>query len=278
VKTNTKNKGFLRVKKYPPARRYLSLFIIIGIFLLPNLARLSAITPENIIKLTNEERQKNRLPALVRNEELATAAYQKGQALIANREFAHNLAGRRFSDWIKDAGYKYSYVGENLALDFYTGEGVVAAWLDSPTHRKNLLNDSFKEIGVAVMEGDLGSGKSTIVVQVFGTPAAVPGQYSPVPAETPLANGQEQAGLPGDMRLNGAAAAGKGSFVSLWWQRGAKAVRQTVMDAAFAYQGMYQAQRGYFLVLNFWLLWLAALLLVGPDTISKLRKQRYIIG
>jgi len=147
------------------------LFIVMmGIFLLPNTAYLSTIDSENIINLTNKERKSNGINTLTANQLLTKAAYDKADALMKNQTFSHTIGDRKFSAWIKDTNYKYSFVGENLAINFMSSEGVIKAWLDSPTHKKNLLNDRFQEIGVAVVEGKFQGQNSIIVVQIFGTP------------------------------------------------------------------------------------------------------------
>jgi len=146
------------------------LVVLIGVFLLPKVAYLSTITPENIVALTNQERIKNDLHELTPNQLLTQAAYKKAQAIIEVNKFAHNLNGEKFSSWIKDAGYKYSYVGENLAVDFMTSEGVIAAWLDSKLHKENLLNSNYQEIGLAVIEDKFQGQNTTLVVQIFGAP------------------------------------------------------------------------------------------------------------
>lgn len=143
---------------------------MMGIFLLPNTAYLSTIDSENIINLTNKERKSNGINTLTANQLLTKAAYDKADALMKNQTFSHTIGDRKFSAWIKDTNYKYSFVGENLAINFMSSEGVIKAWLDSPTHKKNLLNDRFQEIGVAVVEGKFQGQNSIIVVQIFGTP------------------------------------------------------------------------------------------------------------
>ena len=158
-----------------------SLFIIlIGIFLCPKIAYLSTITPENIIEFTNQERTQNNLNILTFNSTLQQAAEAKAQAILESGQFQHNIGAKRFSDWIKEAGYKYSYVGENLAIDFVTSEGVMNAWLNSPAHKKNILNSYYEEIGVAVKEGIFDGQNTIIVAQIFGAPplGAARGQAS----------------------------------------------------------------------------------------------------
>ncbi|MDP2709549.1 MAG: CAP domain-containing protein [bacterium] len=143
-----------------------------GIFLLPNLAYLSAITPEKLIELTNLERQAAGLKPLTANQLLAQAAYLKGQAIINSQTFAHSINDKKFSSWIRDTGYNYSYAGENLAIDFSASESVIRAWENSPLHKKNLLSPYYGEIGIAAVEGNFHGQNTTVVVQIFGAPAA----------------------------------------------------------------------------------------------------------
>jgi len=143
---------------------------LIGIFLLPNLAFLASISGEKIIELTNKERLKNGLEIVTANQLLEKAAHEKGRAIFTSQTFQHNIDDRKFSSWIKDAGYKYFYAGENLAIDFVTNEGTIEAWLKSPTHKKNILNENFREIGVAILEGQFQGNNTTIIVQIFGSP------------------------------------------------------------------------------------------------------------
>ena len=145
-------------------------FIIIGVFLSPNLAYFSTLTDEKIIELTNQERIASGLNPVTANQLLTKAAYDKARAIFAAQEFRHNLDGIKFSTWIKNAGYNYSYVGENLALDFITSEGAIAAWMKSPTHKKNILNNSFQEIGIAIMEGLFRGRQTALIIQIFGAP------------------------------------------------------------------------------------------------------------
>lgn len=146
------------------------LVILMGIFLLPNLAYLSSITPEKIIELTNLEREKNNAKPLRANRLLNEAAFEKASAILETQTFQHTIKDKKFSSWIKETGYDYSYVGENLAIDFATAEGVVTAWINSEAHKSNLLNPRFTEIGIATIEGKFEGEDTIVVAQIFGEP------------------------------------------------------------------------------------------------------------
>lgn len=143
--------------------------VILGLLILPGLGYLSSITEERIIELTNKERINYNLPALMPNDQLAHAAKAKGQFILEQQKFQHNFDDKKFSSWIKEAGYEYQYAGENLAIDFYTSEGAVKAWMESPTHKENIVSEKFQEIGIAVVEGEFEGHKSIVIVQIFGT-------------------------------------------------------------------------------------------------------------
>ncbi len=64
------------------------------------------------------------------------------------------------------------YAGENLARDFSNASDAINAWMNSPTHKENILNPKYREIGVGVVEGDLAGSDTTIIVQFFGTKSA----------------------------------------------------------------------------------------------------------
>jgi len=131
----------------------------------------SEITPAKIIELTNKEREKNGLSLLKNNSLLNEAARRKAADMFAFDYWAHESpTGRKPWDFFKEVHYDYVYAGENLARDFYRSEAVVAAWMASPTHRENILNGKYQEIGVAVVDGVLNGVETTLVVQLFGTP------------------------------------------------------------------------------------------------------------
>ena len=131
----------------------------------------SQISPGEIIELTNSEREKNSLAPLSLNSSLSEAAQRKAADMFAFDYWAHKSpSGREPWDFFQEVEYDYIYAGENLARDFSTPEAVVAAWMMSPTHKDNIINGQYQEIGVAVVNGTLKGVETTLVVQLFGTP------------------------------------------------------------------------------------------------------------
>jgi len=131
----------------------------------------SQITPEEIVELTNSEREEHGLSPLSLNMSLNEAALRKAADMFAFDYWAHKSpTGREPWDFFREVNYDYIYAGENLARDFSTPETVVAAWMMSPSHKDNIINGQYQEIGVAVVNGTLRGVETTLVVQLFGTP------------------------------------------------------------------------------------------------------------
>ncbi|QQG43540.1 MAG: hypothetical protein HYW45_00785 [Candidatus Daviesbacteria bacterium] len=130
----------------------------------------SVISQNQLIELTNQERQKNGLSPLRENTALNQAAAAKATNMFQENYWAHFApSGKTPWDFILSAGYKFTYAGENLAKSFSQSNEVVTAWMQSPTHRANILNPKYQDIGIAVVEGVLNGQKTTLVVQEFGT-------------------------------------------------------------------------------------------------------------
>lgn len=129
------------------------------------------IDTNQIIELTNQKRNDAGLSPLTKNSQLEQAAKAKGEHMLANDYWAH-VAPDGTEPWafFGNVGYSYKYAGENLARDFSSANATVDAWMASPSHRDNMLSSKYREIGIAVVEGDLAGEEATIVVQLFGTP------------------------------------------------------------------------------------------------------------
>jgi uncharacterized protein YkwD len=129
------------------------------------------ISPAEVIRLTNVQRSANGLGALTENSALNGAALAKGNDMLAKGYWAH-FAPDGTSPWsfFLKFGYKYKYAGENLARDFPDASSAVSAWMNSPSHKENILNPNYREIGIGVVEGNLAGVETTVVVQFFGAP------------------------------------------------------------------------------------------------------------
>ena len=133
----------------------------------------STILPAVIVDLTNDERTDDALGQLTRNSALDTAAQLKAQHMAEREYFAHfSPNGVSPWHWFAQADYNFVHAGENLAIHFTDTGELVDAWMDSPTHRANIMNGNYTEIGIGTAEGEFEGYKTVYVVQMFGTPAA----------------------------------------------------------------------------------------------------------
>lgn len=141
-------------------------------FFIRNTVLGAQVTANVLVDLTNESRLAFNEKPLVRSPVLDRAASMKAEDMATVGYFAHDSpSGVTPWHWFREAGYSFLYAGENLAINFIDADEVMKAWLLSPTHRANLLDVKFKEIGMATVSGVYKDGPSIYVVQMFGTPA-----------------------------------------------------------------------------------------------------------
>jgi uncharacterized YkwD family protein len=117
-----------------------------------NTGTLSAAEQE-MIKLVNEARAQNNLPALKVDTSLASVARTKSQDMMDNNYFSHNSPkyGSPF-DMMKSFGIKYVQAGENIAGN-QTVPAAHNALMNSPGHRKNILSPDFTHVGIGITKG-----------------------------------------------------------------------------------------------------------------------------
>ena len=141
----------------------------IGINFQPAFA--SDINAQTLISLTNQARTKAGLPKLNQNAKLSQAATLKSQDIISKDYFAHNSPeGLNSWYWFREVNYSYRVAGENLAIDFNDSESLFTAWMNSPTHKANIMDPKFAEIGIAAVPGEFQGHQSIAVTQMFGKP------------------------------------------------------------------------------------------------------------
>ncbi len=130
-----------------------------------------AITPENIVNLTNQARVAVGLPALHVNAKLASSAQAKAEDMLQNQYFAHTSpSGVSPWYWIGRSGYSYIKSGENLAVHFAQAEDVEAGWIASPGHKKQIMDPDFVDVGVGVVQGTFEDVPTYFVAEHFGEP------------------------------------------------------------------------------------------------------------
>ncbi len=152
-----------------------------------SLARVASTVPaatigafeKEVLRLTNKARAKKRkcgsttfkaLKALKWNAVLAAVAENHSRDMSVRNYFAHtNPDGLSPFNRMKKAGYRYRAAGENIAAGYATPASVVAAWLKSPGHCRNIMNKSFTRLGVGYYQGS-GTYRHYIT-QTFAKPA-----------------------------------------------------------------------------------------------------------
>jgi hypothetical protein len=156
---------------------FLTLIIIVELGFLVNTliidksSFLAAVLPGVLTNLTNEERAQNNANPLIENTLLNKAAQMKASDMAEKGYFAHTSPdGKTPWYWLDKVGYLYKLAGENLAVNFFESKDVAEAWMNSPTHRANVLKKEYKEIGFGIASGTF-EGKNTVfVAEFFGTP------------------------------------------------------------------------------------------------------------
>jgi uncharacterized protein YkwD len=128
--------------------------------LVPSAGNLSRVT-EATLCLLNEERAARERPALRASKALANASRSYARTMVRDGFFGHvSPSGSTPLDRIKATAYLNGFriftYGENLAWgtgDYATPAHIVSSWMDSPGHRRNILNARFKEIGIGIALG-----------------------------------------------------------------------------------------------------------------------------
>ncbi|MEV5396948.1 CAP domain-containing protein [Streptomyces cellulosae] len=115
-----------------------------------------------VVELVNQERAEAGCAPVTANSTLTTAAQRHSEDMASTGTMSHTGSdGSDPGERITRAGYAWSTYGENVAYGYSTPEQVMQGWMTSPGHKANILNCSFKEIGVGL--------SGTYWTQDFGT-------------------------------------------------------------------------------------------------------------
>ncbi|MEX2028322.1 MAG: CAP domain-containing protein [Candidatus Curtissbacteria bacterium] len=177
---------------------YLQILVVVsaGIYFLrltsPAILGTATFSAQQIIDLTNQKRAEANLGQLSASPMLETAARAKAANMFAENYWAHFApSGKTPWTFITVAGYKYLFAGENLARDFTDASAVVDAWMGSPSHRGNIMDKNYKEIGVAVVDGKLTGREGILVVQMFGASSVLPTEQNGLPPFAEASGGKQ---------------------------------------------------------------------------------------
>ncbi|MEM8926177.1 MAG: M12 family metallopeptidase [Actinomycetota bacterium] len=137
-----------------------------------------AAVQQEILALVNQERAAvPNCPALQLNAQLNVAADAHSEDMLANDYFSHtDLQGGKPWDRAAAAGYGGRGIGENIALGYRSAADVMNGWMNSPGHRANILNCSYRDLGVGYANGGASSRGARPIywTQLFGTGSGAP--------------------------------------------------------------------------------------------------------
>ena len=152
------------------------------------------ISVSGLLSETNSERSAAGKSSLSLSGKLNTAAQGKANHMIANNYWAHTSPdGVTPWYWFDYADYDYLVAGENLAYGFNTSSGVINGWMNSSSHRSNMLNGAYETVGFGIANGsNYQGGANTVVVAHYGDPAVL-AEASPPPAPKPKTANQPTA-------------------------------------------------------------------------------------
>ncbi len=120
---------------------------------------------EEMLSRVNAIRRQNQLGSLSLNQQLSKSAQAYAQQMSSQKFFSHTSPdGQTFKHRNEQAGYtNWRWMGENIGQGQQSVEEVVAAWMNSESHRANILSDKAKELGVGFK-----AGSPNFWVQEFG--------------------------------------------------------------------------------------------------------------
>lgn len=137
----------------------------------PAQAQTAPLTKSGIIALANTDHAQAGLSKLTEDATLDAAAQAKANDMAAKGYFAHvDPSGNAPWMWFKKFGYYYWGAAENLAVNFDSDSAVNTAWMNSPSHRANLLNSSYSRMGIGIAHGTYQGKPATFIVQFFANP------------------------------------------------------------------------------------------------------------
>jgi len=123
-----------------------------------------------LTKTINDIRTEQGLRLLATSSKLMEAAQSKAEDMARNAYFAHTSPdGVSPWHWFYEAGYRPRIAGENLALSYSLKSNIVQAWLDSPSHKKNIMKDAYTETGFGIAEGSYRGHRAYYIVELFGS-------------------------------------------------------------------------------------------------------------
>lgn len=177
---HTQGKHYL--KAYWP---YIPMLMTIGLGLMVNslwtgnqqvLGANSDFTATSLLQYTNNYRLKSNETNLTIDARLSAAAQAKADDMVNNNYWSHiSSDGKTPWSFISATTYNYQLAGENLAYGFANASDAVTGWMNSASHRANILNSNYSNVGFGVASSPdfLGKGPQIIIVAEYAEPAGV---------------------------------------------------------------------------------------------------------
>lgn len=135
----------------------------------------TSISSGGLLKQTNKSREAQGGKDLSMNDRLSAAAQAKAYDMAQRDYWSHNTPdGKQPWYFINQTGYKYSEASENLAYGFASDADTIIGWMNSPEHRKAMLEKDYTEVGFGIANSNnyQGQGPETIVVAMYAKPQA----------------------------------------------------------------------------------------------------------
>ncbi|RHZ77717.1 hypothetical protein Glove_174g42 [Diversispora epigaea] len=153
---------------------FLLFYISASLFMMVN-----AFDANLICKLVNDQRAKQGIAPVQLDQRLTNAIKVQVDYCVSTNQLTHDNPAGPLGNRITAAGYAWSTCGENLASGFSTEEAVMNAWMNSAGHRANIMNKSFKHIGVWRSKDTWGQDFGALLnngpaVPVSGSPTTTP--------------------------------------------------------------------------------------------------------
>jgi hypothetical protein len=127
-------------------------------FLAPIIRAQSTSVPENdsehqLFEALNRERTAHSLPVLRWDDALFKAARLHALRMVNLNQLEHQLPNEpNLEERLAAAGARFSVIAENIAIG-PNPNTIHSGWMDSPGHRKNILDARLNSVGIAVVRG-----------------------------------------------------------------------------------------------------------------------------
>lgn len=130
------------------------------------------VDPKDIITYINEERMKRGTRPLRISETLMKAAQMRADTILRHQNFSHQdpYEGIQLDTVLPLLKYPFSWASENIGMGDSTARAFATGFMNSPSHRANLLNPELVETGAALVTGPYKQYYVNIAVQLFAIP------------------------------------------------------------------------------------------------------------